>query len=74
MTFVNTGVPDIGCEDYDMNVHIRKPKPRSSLNIKDRRRSSQMSSDGSVNTEHIVSLKLTISLLLKLTLSDNFNR
>lgn len=56
VTFVNTGVPDIGCEDYDTNVHIQKPKPRSSLNVKERRRSSQMSSDGSVNTEHIVSI------------------
>ncbi|XP_055319685.1 protein FAM91A1 [Sitodiplosis mosellana] len=37
ITFVNTGVPDIGCEQYDMNVHLVKPK-RSSTKA---RRSSQ---------------------------------
>lgn len=26
ITFINTGVPDIGCEQYDLNVHIIKPK------------------------------------------------
>lgn len=38
VTFVNTGVPDIGCEQYDINVHLIKPKR---LNAKERRRSSQ---------------------------------
>lgn len=28
ITFVNTGVPDIGCEQYDINVHLKKPKAR----------------------------------------------
>lgn len=38
ITFINTGVPDIGCEQYDANVHLAKPKR---LNAKERRRSSQ---------------------------------
>lgn len=29
ITFVNIGVPDIGCEQYDINVHLRKPRARS---------------------------------------------
>lgn len=28
ITFVNTGVPDIGCEQYDINVHLLNPKSR----------------------------------------------
>lgn len=28
ITFVNTGVPDIGCEDYDVNVHLRHSKSK----------------------------------------------
>lgn len=40
ITFINTGVPDIGCEQYDVNVHLMKPK-RS--NAKEKRRPSQPS-------------------------------
>lgn len=39
ITFVNTGVPDIGCEQYDQNVHLIKPKRNASA--KERRRASQ---------------------------------
>lgn len=35
ITFVNTGVPDIGCEQYDINVHLKKPKAR---NAKEKKR------------------------------------
>lgn len=39
ITFINTGVPDIGCEQYDPNVHLVKPKKHSGA--KERRRNSQ---------------------------------
>lgn len=39
ITFINTGVPDIGCEQYDTDVHLIKPKRHSGA--KERRRSSQ---------------------------------
>lgn len=29
ITFANTGVPDIGCEQYDIDVHLKKPKSRA---------------------------------------------
>lgn len=38
ITFVNTSVPDIGCEQYDINVHLKKPKSR---NGKEKKRESQ---------------------------------
>lgn len=28
LTFVNTGVLDIGCENYDINVHLERPKSK----------------------------------------------
>lgn len=28
VTFINTGVPDIGCENYEINVHLTRPKQR----------------------------------------------
>lgn len=40
LTFVNTGVCDIGCENYDINVHLERPKikkekkPPATLNLK----------------------------------------
>lgn len=40
ITFVDTGVPDIGCENYDLNVHLLKPKSR-----KERKSSIIMSND-----------------------------
>lgn len=61
VTFVNTGVPDIGCEEYDINVHLKKPKTRTANN-KERRRSSGVSQSktstsdiGSITSEDIVS-------------------
>lgn len=53
ITFVNTGVGDIGCEQYDPNVHLVKPKRNSGA--KERRRSSQAPSVSSVSSsEYIV--------------------
>lgn len=40
ITFINTDVPDLGCENYDPDVHLVKPVKRNS-GAKDRRRSSQ---------------------------------
>lgn len=40
ITFINTGVPDLGCENYDPEVHLVKPVKRNS-GAKERRRSSQ---------------------------------
>lgn len=28
VTFINTGVPDIGCENYEIDVHLTRPKLR----------------------------------------------
>lgn len=61
VTFINTGVPDIGCEEYDINVHLKKPKSRANIN-KERRRSSVLSQSktstsdmGSITSEDVVS-------------------
>lgn len=53
ITFVNTGVPDIGCEQYDLNVHLVKPK-RS--NTKPRRSSQTTAVVQPTNLDYIVSL------------------
>lgn len=53
ITFVNTGVMDIGCEQYDPNVHIIKPKRNSGL--KEKRRSSQATTAPQSNMDYIVS-------------------
>lgn len=57
ITFINTGVPDIGCERYDIDVHLIKPK--RSLTGKERRHASQTSIDSSAQSqqaqEYIVS-------------------
>lgn len=48
ITLVNTGVPDIGCENYDLNVHLLKPKSR-----KERNNSIIMSSENYNNTKDV---------------------
>lgn len=54
ITFINAGVPDIGCEQYDIDVHLIKPK--RNLTAKERRRASQASADSSAqSSEYIVS-------------------
>lgn len=58
VTFINTGVPDIGCEQYDTNVHLIKPKR---FGTKERRRASQSSitlAQPNSNMDYIVSNKL----------------
>lgn len=58
ITFTNTGVPDIGCEQYDINVHLIKPK-RNTV-AKERRRSSQTQAvPQTPNTDYIVRWKNT---------------
>lgn len=39
ITFIRTGARDIGCENYDINVHLVKSKRL--LNVKDQRNSMQ---------------------------------
>lgn len=41
ITFINTGVPDIGCEEYELDVHLIKPKSRNAV-TKERQNSSQL--------------------------------
>lgn len=56
ITFINTGVPDIGCEQYDVNVHLVKPK-RNTI-AKERRRSSHTQPViQAPNVDYIVSLR-----------------
>lgn len=45
VTFVSTGVPDLGCDDYDIDVHLIKPKSR-----KERKDSTTLSLD--LSSEH----------------------
>lgn len=53
ITFINTGVPDIGCEKYDNDVHLMKSKRISKA--KERRRASQASTGASAqSSEYIV--------------------
>lgn len=53
ITFINTGVPDIGCEKYDNDVHLIKPK--RNLKAKERRRAPQPSTGASAqSSEYIV--------------------
>lgn len=67
VTFVNTGVPDIGCEQFDEDVHLIQPK-RS--NTKERRRSNQVPTilqPNNPESEYIVSMRwLNIQLEKKL--------
>lgn len=35
LTFVNTGVPDIGCEQYELEVKLKHPKSKLKANKKD---------------------------------------
>lgn len=53
ITFACTGVPDMGCEQYDLNVHLVKPK-RS--NPKPRRSSQTSAVVEPPNLDYIVSL------------------
>lgn len=59
ITFINTGVRDIGCEQYDPNVHLIKPKRYSGA--KDRRRTSQTQ-----NMVQSSSMDFNVSVLLVL--------
>lgn len=57
ITFINTGVVDIGCEQYDTNVHIIKPKRNSSF--KEKRRNSQQAANTPQSTmDYIVRFDL----------------
>lgn len=54
VTFVNTGVSDIGCEEFDINVHLKRPRSRSATS-KERRRSSVLS-QSKTSTSDIASI------------------
>lgn len=61
ITFINTGVPDIGCEQYDLNVHIIKPKRAT----KERRKNPQVAASATPNTsnaDYIVSVNTLESI------------
>lgn len=51
ITFVNTGVPDIGCEQYDIDVHLKKPRSR---NAKEKKRDMQPSTHVPTSEEILV--------------------
>lgn len=75
ITFIDTGVPDIGCEQYDINVHLIKPK-RNAL-AKERRRASQTQpAVQSPSADYIVSIPFiqyqTFSLLIFLVIKYIF--
>lgn len=61
VTFVNTGVPDIGCEDFDINVHLKKPIDRSSINRERRRSSAQSQSRTSASDAASITSEETVS-------------
>lgn len=70
ITFVNTGVPDIGCDQYDLDVHLVKPK-RSSTKA---RRSSQTPATvvQPPNTDYIVSFQFNFNEFLISMSKTNF--
>lgn len=54
ITYINTGVPDMGCEQYNIDVHLMKPK--RSITTKERRCASQASIGSSAHSsEYTVS-------------------
>lgn len=59
ITFANTGVPDMGCEQYDLNVHLVKPK-RSTA--KARRTSQTPAVIQPPNTDYIVSVQFRFQI------------